>query len=253
MSSPVCPHSHPHLELPFLLILAILRDVNATQQAVQTEEEARWPPAPLSYLFTESIHLSINRKKQKLFSCVYLWSPVILIGCSCVRIQWPLRNHFQKRETIVLEEIKFFIQIYHLLLFLLHCHFILSNKYLWMNFTGQVRLSHVPCSVFSLELSQMNRNKCRGMLWLALGGFTSLNPVSLRTIPDLGSLSPVCIMWSPESNSCVQALGGLPNRERLKKLLYRQRRLEGTWADNRGDSHRTAQSKTGSAVQLLPQ
>lgn len=117
-----------------------------------------------------------------------------------------------------------------------------------MSFTGQVRLSHVPCSEFLLELSQMNRNKCRGMLRLALGDFTSLNPVSLRTIPDLGSLSPVCIMRFPESNSSVQALGELPNRERLRKLLCRQRWLEGTWADKRGDSHRTAQSNAGAGL-----
>lgn len=84
MSSPVCPHSHSHLGLPFLLILAILWDVKCSSAS-----RAHWG-------------------RGSLFSCVYLWSLVILIGCGCGRMQWALRNHFPQRETSVLEEIKYF-------------------------------------------------------------------------------------------------------------------------------------------------
>lgn len=155
--------------------------------------------------------LSKTRRKLQMFSCVFLWSPVMLAGYSCVRIQRPLRNHFPMRVTIRLRrlwgEIKCFRSDLSLSAIPPTTATILFNKYLWVNFTGQVRLSHSPCSVFFLELKQMNRNKGTVLLGLALGDFASLNPVSLRTIPDVGSLSHVCV--SCDSLSRTVLLSGL--------------------------------------------
>lgn len=100
MSFPVCPHSHSHLALSLLLILAPPWDVKCCWARGRNWGRGSLASSASQFPPYRKYSLSKTRRKLQMFSCVFLWSPVMLAGYSCVRIQRPLRNHFPMRVTI---------------------------------------------------------------------------------------------------------------------------------------------------------